>query len=148
MTEPENTTPVEPTDPVEEAPTEEPAKEGKGNGADAPAKALPKVMKLKLSELQMYKLAAHEERHERFKAELMEQLQRKYATQLAKEYAVLLNSSPNVVNSGKSLDATVNHIIAELEKVLPEGYAVTNLDASTCSATAEFSPGQRGQRLQ
>jgi hypothetical protein len=108
MTEPENTTPVEPTDPVEEAPTEEPAKESKGNGADAPAKALPKVMKLKLSELQMYKLAAHEERHERFKAEMMEQLQRKYATQLAKEYAVLLNSSPNVVNSGKSLDATVN----------------------------------------
>jgi hypothetical protein len=96
----------------------------------------------------VYKLAAHEERHERFKTELMEKLQRKLSTQLAKEYAVAMQMDQNVVNSGKSLDATVNQIIAEIETKLPEGYAVTNLDASTGSATVEHAPGQRGQRLQ
>lgn len=112
------------------------ADEKKGNGADP--QPLPNALSIPLSELQVYKLAAHEERASRFRLELMNQLQSKYAAMLADEFAAAVRVDPNVLRSEGALEATRKLITKEVQAKLPPGYALTGIDTNSGKARAEL----------
>jgi hypothetical protein len=69
--------------------------------------------------------------------EVMDQLQRKYATAMANEYALALKNNPNVLKAESSLEATAQLIRSEIQKNMPPGYTITSLDTQSGTARAE-----------